>query len=409
MQGSVAIQGAVGIGKSSLLSQLRMSMEGFQTSHKAVSAIAVGNKDVKTVDDAARLILESFADVDEKSKKIKFNFGKIVEIESAEVCRFFTAGRHLSGLIRLLEKKNMDMLFQGQELLILAIDEADKCAPPIARLVRALTTHLQQSGVKRVRFLMAGVSPYFQHMVDEDAGVNRFFYKVMSLAPMEQDDATELINTKLQTLVKTAEAIGLEIKIDPIVVDRIVGLSGGHPHILQLMGSHVVEHENNDPNGVIDVRDLTNSLRTICYEDRSHVYESVIHNLEIHGHTENMRLLLSAARNGFPTRIIQKSALRIAEKETIKWFVSNNILSMLDNGTYGLVDEFLRIRILLDEAEDEAAQVENRILNHGNMDDYDGAAIEHNTPYSLLAGSEADEDSEGDIPPAAPSPTWPSP
>jgi hypothetical protein len=69
---------------------------------------------------------------------------------------------------------------------------------------------------------------------------------------------------------------------------------------------------------------------------------------------------------------------------------------MVDNGTYGLVDEFLRIRILLDEAEDEAAQVENRILNHGNVDDIDSAAIEHNTPYSLLAESEPNEESENE-------------
>jgi hypothetical protein len=375
MQGSVAIQGAIGIGKSSILSQLRMSMEGFLTSHKAVSAIAVGTKDIKTVDDAARLILESFADVDEKSEKIKFKFGSFVEIESAEVCRYFSGGRHLAGLIRLLEKKNMDMLFNGKELLILAIDEADKCAIPIARLIRALTTHLQQAGVKRIRFVLAGVSPYFQQMVDEDAGVSRFFYKVITLAPMERDDSIELVTTKLQTLVKSAETIGLEIRVDPVVIERIVALSGGHPHILQLMGSHVVEHENNDSDNIINSRDLANSLRTICYEDRNHVYESTLHSLELHNQLDTLRELLAIASTGFPTHVNKARALHVAGIDSLKWFVTNNILVVREDGHYGLLDEFLRIRMLLDDEDADSALMEERVLLYGNISEIGSLAI----------------------------------
>ena len=58
-QGSVAIQGVVGIGKSSLLSRGLIQMEGFDSDNSAKSVMAVGDKDVKTVDEAARLLLES--------------------------------------------------------------------------------------------------------------------------------------------------------------------------------------------------------------------------------------------------------------------------------------------------------------------------------------------------------------
>ena len=67
-QGSVAIQGAIGIGKSSLLARARLLMEGFHSSNRAKSVIAVGDKDVKTIDEAARLVLESFVHVDERQR-----------------------------------------------------------------------------------------------------------------------------------------------------------------------------------------------------------------------------------------------------------------------------------------------------------------------------------------------------
>jgi hypothetical protein len=102
VKGSVAIQGPMGTGKSSLLTRIRLLMEG--KPHGAKPIIAVGDKDVKTVDEAARLLLQAFVQ---------------------------------------------------------------------ARLVRSLTMHAQQNGVKNLRFLLAGVSPFFQALIKEDAGVNR--------------------------------------------------------------------------------------------------------------------------------------------------------------------------------------------------------------------------------------------
>ena len=105
MQGSVAIQGAIGIGKSSLLAQVRLLMEGFDSSHKSISVIAVGDKDISAVDEAARLLLECFVHVDETSKKLKVNLGKVIELESSEVCKYFSSGRHLAALKLILEKE----------------------------------------------------------------------------------------------------------------------------------------------------------------------------------------------------------------------------------------------------------------------------------------------------------------
>ncbi|HET6975566.1 MAG TPA: hypothetical protein VFI24_04535 [Pyrinomonadaceae bacterium] len=79
-QGSVAIQGAIGIGKSSLLARARLLMEGFSSDHKSRSVMAVGDRDIKTIDEAARLLLEGFVRVDEQHKKVKFKLGSFLKL-----------------------------------------------------------------------------------------------------------------------------------------------------------------------------------------------------------------------------------------------------------------------------------------------------------------------------------------
>lgn len=375
-QGSVAIQGAIGIGKSSLLSRTRLLMEGFDSTHKCVSAICTGYKDVKNIDEAARLLLESFVSIDESSSKIKVNLGKIIEIESAQLCKNFSAGRHLATLIRFMEKKNLGLVLNQKEYLILAIDEVDKCPVPIAQLVRALSTHIQQNGINNVRFVVAGVNPFFQNMISEDSGISRFFYKVLTLDPMTPEESTELIITKFDKIVKDAKAKKIPLRLDSLIVRRVVNLSGGHPHILQLMGSHLIEHENEDPDGIIDSKDLVTTLRTICYEDRSYVYESTIHLLELHSKLEILNELLAISPKTFPTLIDRRIASDLVNPDDLKWFADNNIINIHSEDYYGLVDEFLRIRLTLDEGYDRSDEIESKMIKKAGITELDEELVD---------------------------------
>lgn len=365
MQGSVAIQGPIGIGKSSLLARGLSAMEGFATNRRAKSVVAVGDRDTDTIDKAARLILHSFIEVDESHKKITFKVGSLFEHESGELTRNFVEGRHLDVLKRLVEKQFVDSILDQDRFLILAIDEADKCPVPIARLVRSVVTHTQQQGVKRVRFLLAGVRPFFQQMVAEDAGIARFFYKTISLEPLPLDEATELIEAKLGQATDWAEEDGVSLEIDPQVIERVAALSGGHPHLLQLLGSHLIEHEDEDPDGIIDGRDLANSLRRICYEDRGRVYDTTLHELEVHGRLEPLEKLLDLAPTGFPTRIPRRNASKVATPEEIHWLTEHNVIVLRSEDAYGLIDEFLRIRMIMDleESEEARAKLEQTMVD----------------------------------------------
>jgi hypothetical protein len=366
-QGSIAIEGPIGIGKSSLLAMGLSRMTEINSRHCSKYVIAVCNKDIQSIDDAARTVLESLIKVDEKHKKLKLMLPKIIEFESSEICNFFTKGRHMAVIKRLLEKEYSRKYLSSEEMLIIAIDEADKSPKHLAGMIRDIVTYAQQKEINKIRFIVAGVSPFFQKMVDEDPGIRRFFYKNIFLHSMNEDDSYSLINTKLEMVIKDAKKKKIDIRIEDNTIDRIVKLSGGHPHILQLLGSHLVENENNDPDEIFDYHDLLESLREICYEDRARVYDSIIMNLELNNKIDSFKKLLSISSKGFPTRIDLETALNIVPIETIKWFTENNILYSLSSSEYGLVEEFLRIRIMLDEADtpDQVAEIERNIIERG--------------------------------------------
>lgn len=78
-------------------------------------------------------------------------------------------------------------------------------------------------------------------MVDEDPGISRFFYKIVSLEQLPTEEAIELVEAKLAQAAEWAEEDGTSLRVEPTVTMRVVALSGGHPHLLQLLGSHLIE------------------------------------------------------------------------------------------------------------------------------------------------------------------------
>lgn len=365
--GSVSIQGQIGIGKSSLLARTRLEMEGFGTEHTATSILAVGDKDITSPDQMARTLLEDMIEVDERQQKATFKLGSFLEVGSQEIYRNFVEGRNVAALLRLLEKEQINQLLDGRELLLIAIDEADKCPAVIARLIRLVTTYTQQRGIKGVRFLLAGVSPFYQQMLNEDPGISRFVYRTLLLAPMDDSDATELLETKLSLVMTDARREGIALNLDPSIIPRIVSLSGGHPHLLQLLGSYLIENENDNPDGMVDAQDLVTSLRRICYEDRSQIYDATLHKLDIERKLSAFQKLMLVAPAEFPTRIPQSDAMKAVDSDTLHWFFENNLFSVEEDGCYRLSDEFLRIRLMMDGAveEERGSQIEQSLLYGG--------------------------------------------
>ncbi len=351
--GSVLIQGPIGIGKSSLLARALLLMQDLDPPNAIESLSAVADREIETGDQLARLLLEELLEVDEGQNKCAVRVG-VFSFESSTVRRNFQEGRHLAALKRVLDHDLMGSALAEKSFLVIAIDEADKCPVPMARMIRSLSTHLQARGHNRTRFLLAGVSPFQQLMLREDEGVGRFFQKTINLQPMTGPEASRLLREKLNVVKRYAAGEGIRLNIKKRVIARILELASGHPHLLQLLGSHVVESENERPDGIIDEGDLVGAFRRICYEERAAVYDNTIHLLEIHEKLAPLRLLLENAAAGFPTRVDRMKAGRLIKSENIQWLIEHNILAVRSEKYYGLVDEFLRIRLIEEDGEEVA-------------------------------------------------------
>ena len=361
-QGSVAIQGSVGIGKSSLLSRSLLNMEGFNSAENSHSIMAVGHRDVTSIDEAARLVLEKMAHINDSVGKFTVGIPNIVQYESAEAYDYFKAGRHLPALVTILKQDALVKAIDKTGLLIIAVDEADKCPQAIARLVRAVCNEIQLAGITNVRFVLAGVSPFVEEMVKEDEGVMRFVYKTINLEPFVEEDARLLVESKFEEVANSVDSS--ELVIDAEIIERILQVSGGHPHILQLLGSHVIEREVQDPDGAIDSKDLVGAFRAICYESRSTVYENLLHDIQLQGAWDAFLELIRLARGGFPGAVSRSAAEKSIDRDQLQWLMRRNVISVRSDTEYGFVDEFLRIRLLMDN-EDRPADLDDQLAESG--------------------------------------------
>jgi hypothetical protein len=377
--GSVLIQGPIGIGKSSLLARA-LDLMG---ENECDTRIVVADREVETVEAAARMMLDSLVDLqDEGRGKFRFKFGvKVagtvepsIEVESKDAVRDQREGRHLAALKRILETDHKRRRAARRRLLVLGIDEADKASQATARLVRSIWTHCQQVGVNDVRFAVAGVSPLHQEMVREDRGIERAFNRVVTLVPMTEDETSSLLWAKFTVVLEDATRRGVPLSLDPDVVDRIAALSGGHPHIIQLLGSHIVQHEIAQPDGILSLTDLVGVLQRVCYDDRRATYAATLHMMETAEQLANFSTLLSygLAEEGFPTRIYRERAVEAIGVAALQWFVEHDILVARSSEEYGLVDEFLRVRVALDAERTELrADVEAELVRQGRLLSWD--------------------------------------
>jgi len=380
-QGSLVIQGPPGIGKSSLLSRVLLHMEGFSSNNNSKVVIAVAHSDIETVDDAARLLLEELCVVDEVSKKISIDLPKLISYESQKAYNYFAEGRFLSSLLKIIEDKKFKDDINEANLIIFAIDECDKCPKPIARLIRQILTKTQLNGINSIRFVLAGISPLYEDLVNEDIGINRFIYKTINLGKLKPDEAKELIEDKLYAVVFDVQKSNLKLDIDPLTIDRVYSLANGHPHLLQLLGSYLIENENNNPDEIINSYDLVNALQEICYETRATIYDYLMRSLELHGYYEDFLKFINLSKNNFPTVVDKAKVQQFIEPQSILWLLKNNIIAENNNNQFELVDEFLRIRIFLDqekEKEDASWRVmEISTADIDNISDNSHAYWEH--------------------------------
>jgi len=345
--GHIAIHGPVGIGKSSLLARISRIMEGeLNAEHNSTLVQGVCSKEIKNSDDAAAMILSALPVQTQCKHKIKIG-APFFGYEGESTATPATSEKPMTVLRRFVE----EAIGPQTEYLILAFDQAENCPSALAALVRTLSTTIELKGCHKLRLVLSGVSPYFEKVAQGDTGLNRVFSQTR-LLPLHPDEARELVEAKFRIVVKESKKLGIDVRIFPKVVDGIVRLSGGHPHVIQLLGSHLIQHENEDPDDLIDAKDLGGAVRRICLEDRGDIYTKIIEGLETIDMIRPLVSLLALAESKHPTLINRKDAQEVVGSDVLEEFIKRDIFIRDGPRKLRLVDEFLALRLSLDQ-EDE--------------------------------------------------------
>jgi hypothetical protein len=93
---------------------------------------------------------------------------------------------------------------------------------------------------------------------------------------------------------------------------------------------------------------------------------------ELYGLSDVLVTLLRLMSPGFPSRISRRKVQEHLKQEEIQWLAEHDTLFSFSPDEYGLVDEFIRVRFILEtaeSAEDEKA-VELQILEQQDLIDY---------------------------------------
>jgi hypothetical protein len=361
-QGSIVIDGPIGIGKSSLASQIMLEIES-SNGKPALGTVysMICSRSMKTPEDVAARLLAELTESEERTKKTKFLLPKFFEIEYTKANKPADVSRSLRVIRDLLAAAAAE----HDRLIVVVLDEADKCASAIAQFMRIILTgaELDQSGLDRIRFIISGISPFYSEMIREDAGIARFVYQRYSLTPFGVDEAIVFLEQKFRLVLDSEDAVNMNLQVDDALYEHIARVTGGHPHLLQLVGSYVIDHEESNPDTFLDKRDLVGCFNRVCFQTRGPVYEQMLHGFEADGHLESLKMLFSAAESKCPTIITTKRASDVVENEVGQYFIAKGLLSF-DSAlnTYRLNDEFLRIRMLLDDPTTNPRELEKALL-----------------------------------------------
>ncbi|MHC9540663.1 MAG: AAA family ATPase [Vulcanimicrobiota bacterium] len=106
----------------------------------------------------------------------------------------------------------------------------------------------------------------------------------------------------------------------------------------------------------------TGKYPLLILDDCDNLSREVLENIRIYGQSENIMRLYGIANRQLPTRINKKRALKEVGGENLDWFFKNNFLSDCYNEEYGIVDEFFKIRMMLDNATEKERIIAERKL-----------------------------------------------
>jgi hypothetical protein len=397
-QSGIAISGPVGIGKSSLLSNMILMIEGFQDKIRGFACLAMCSENDQPWQIARKLFQNLRDDSEQKVNEIGINL-RWFHFKETSKQRELNNDDYVKAVADFFAELSKE---EKYDYLTIAFDECHQCPTSLAVLIRQLKEELEHSGVSEIRFLTSGIGTYLDKMISHNQGLERVFQRQIWLKPWGEQETVEFVTEKLKSIVELNRKNGGQLGVGDAHDDKLQQLfykiGGGHPYLTQLLGSHMVRQEKSNPDGFLDVKDLVGAMDNICKNIRKRYYLSLEDQMEAVGMKDAYTSIIENLDERNPSRIRNSILMRCVSDDEKKWLLESGAIFLVFSGAdpvYQLTDELLRVSMMLRDDENAASNEEKQLFEDEDSDE----DLYEDSDEDLYEDSDEDlyEDSEEDL------------
>ena len=340
------ITGDRGIGKSSVLTQVKKIAEGdFGLPYKLGIDPGVDSYDFACAwhdcaTDQSPSILASGI-LSQLKSTLEKAFGKIkIELNIAGFLKVGQKDSSISSIGEIVElfcselgKAVVKAKEQGKTGVVLFFDELDRVKPDsgVATFFKLSAEKLSRDNVKNVAFFAAGITGAIQNLEEEHGSIYRTF-KDVPLPRLEKPEVREILVTGFDAVERT---------YDENVVDGTYRLCAGYPEPVHLVGSQILK---SDEDGHLDIRDFDRAKLEVVESLRRNKLAATLKSAGSGKYQSILKAMADYDSANVPLSHITKEIGYEQNQYSTNMsnLIKRDIIAQVDRGVYCFVDPLLK-------------------------------------------------------------------
>lgn len=340
------ITGDRGIGKSSVLTQVKNISEGDMNLLNRLNIDPGVDKfdficawhDCSTDQNPSILASGILKQLENKFKSV-FN-GLKLELNIAGILKVGGKDSSVATISEISEKFCSDLTTvsnqakdKGKSGIILFFDELDRVRPDsgVATFFKLSAEKLSRDKVKNIAFFAAGITGAIQNLEEEHASIYRTF-KDVPLPKLQESEADEILKTGFNAVKCTYDAE---------VIKSVFRLSAGYPEPVHLLGSQLLKSDSDEH---LDSNDFENAKNEVIETLRKNKLASSLQAAGSGKYQEILRAMATFDGANVPlSHISDKTGYEQNQySANMGNLVKRGIISQVDRGVYSFIDPLLK-------------------------------------------------------------------
>lgn len=340
------ITGDRGIGKSSLLMQVKRIAEGDfglltklsinpgMEKYDFVCAWHDCAKDQDPANLASGILSQLKTSLEGMLSKVKleFNVGGFLKISKRDDS-VSSVGEIVDLFCSEISKAAKNASVKSKTGIVLFFDELDRANPQsgIATFFKLSAEKLARDGIKNITFFAGGITGAIQNLEEDHGSIYRTF-KDVPLPRLENSEVTEILRNGF-------ESVGYSF--EKCVIDETFNLSAGFPEPVHLIGSQILK---TDTDRHLDQEDLDNTKVALIETLRRNKLSAT---LKAAGSGKYQLILKAMAE--YPSANVPLSYIteeigydQNQYSTNMSNLIKRNVVTQADRGVYGFVDPLLK-------------------------------------------------------------------